>query len=616
MRGFFCPMNVYTWLWRAVKPYLPLYLTGLGIVVVVSTMALINPWLTGQLVEKVILAHRIEKLWLLVLGMLSVTLLRTSLRYVMQMMFERVSQNVLEDIRMQLYDKLQKMDFPFYDTTKTGDIMARMTGDMETVRHFVAWVVYNVFENLCVFTFSFIFLSFINVYFALCLVALTPIIGVFAVRLAKVVKPTFMAIREQFSKLNSAAQENIAGHRVVSAFTRESYEIDRFAKENAEYKQRMINSGLVWATYIPILETLSGSMMVIQVLVGGIFVINGWLSMGEYFVFNSLIWGINMPIRMAGWLVNDTERFQASAEKIIALAETDYSIKPPVHPAQLDRVRGKIEFRNVTFSYGDEAVLNNISFCVEPGTKVGIIGPTGSGKTSLVRLLSRFYDCQQGAVLIDDVDVRHLDLQFLRSNVGIAMQDVFLYSDTIEGNIAFGVPDAPMSAVLNAAKLANVENFVYDLPEGYDTIIGERGVGLSGGQKQRVTLARLLLKDPPIMIFDDTTSSVDVETEREIFDALKAYTHRKTMFIIAHRIVSVMDADLILVLNDGQIIEQGTHQELLARKGYYYTVWQHQRSTGLHTPLKPALTMPAPHRERDLHIPPRESVRVSAAQAA
>jgi ATP-binding cassette subfamily B protein len=402
------------------------------------------------------------------------------------------------------------------------------------------------------------------------------------VKLAKTVKPKFSAIREQFSKLNSVAQENIAGHRVIRAFTRESHETEKFAAENAEFKKRMMDSAYVWATYIPILETLSGAMMVIQLLVGGIFVIKDWLSMGDYFVFNSLIWGLTMPIRMMGWIVNDVERFHASAEKIMKLEDTESTITSPEHPVAKKTIEGKVEFRNVTFSYGDEAVLKNVSFCVEPGTKVGIIGPTGSGKTSLGRLMCRFYDCQEGAVLVDDVDVRRYNLQFLRSHVGVAMQDVFLHSDTIEGNIAFGMPDVPMSNVMQAAKLANVDSFVHELPDGYDTIIGERGVGLSGGQKQRVALARLLIKQPPIMIFDDTTSSVDVETERYIFESLKTYAHRNTMFIIAHRIISVMDADLILVLQDGQIIEQGTHQELLACKGYYHTVWQHQSSTGFY----------------------------------
>ncbi len=575
-------MNPYRWLWPYVRPYRWRLLLGFAIVVVTSLMALINPYLTGQLVEQVIVARHLEKLYLLIIVMFSVTIFRMSVRYGMVMIFESVSQNVVLNIRMKVYERLQAFDFPFFDTTKTGDIMARMTSDMDFVRHFVSWVDYNTFEQACVFTFSLLFLGVVNFYYTLCLLALTPLIGFFAVKLAIDVKPTFAALREQFSRVNSAAQENIAGHRVVRAFTREAHETEKFLKENAEYKRKALDSAGVWAKYIPVLETLSSSMMVIQLFVGGVFVIKEWLTLGDYFIFNSLIWALNNPLRMAGWLVNDIERFQASAEKIIAMYDTPYTIKNPVHPVKLDAIQGNVEFRNVTFSYGDEPVLNNISFSVTPGMKVGIIGPTGSGKTSLARLICRFYDCQQGSVLIDGVDVRQFDVQFLRSNVGIAMQDVFLHSDTIEGNIAFGIPAAPMEDVIEAAKLANVESFVHDLEQGYDTIIGERGVGLSGGQKQRVALARLLLKNPPIMILDDTTSSVDVETERHIFESLKTYTHRKTMFVIAHRVVSVMDADVIFVLQNGQIIEQGTHHELLARNGYYHTLWQHQRSTGIH----------------------------------
>ncbi len=582
---FFLRMKAYRWLWSYLKPHILHILAGLGIVVVTSLMALINPWLTGQLVDQVIVAQHLDKLWLLMLGMLGATVFRTSIRYGMMMIFESVSQSVIHNMRMTLFAKLQHLDFPYFDRTKTGDIMARMTGDIDMLRHYIAWVIYQIFENLCVFTFSLVFLAFINVYFMLCLISLTPIIAWLTFKLAKIVRPKFAAIREQFSKLNSAAQENIAGHRVVRAFTRESYEMERFHVENAEFKNRMMESAYVWATFIPLLETLSGAMMVIQLVVGGIFVIKGWLGLGQYFVFNSLIWGLNNPIRMSGWLVNDVERFHASADKVMALFEEDPSITSPENPVTPDRVAGKVEFRNVTFSYGDETVLKNISFSVKPGTKVGIIGPTGSGKTSIARLLCRFYDCQEGSILVDDVDVRRYNLQDLRTHVGIAMQDVFLHSDTIEGNIAFGVPDAPTEDVYEAAKLANVDDFIHDMPDGYDTIIGERGVGLSGGQRQRVALARLLIKQPPIMIFDDTTSSVDVETEQHIFTALKTYAHSKTMFLIAHRIISVMDADLILVLQDGHIIEQGTHQELLAQKGYYHTVWQHQRSSGTYAAL-------------------------------
>ena len=313
-----------------------------------------------------------------------------------------------------------------------------------------------------------------------------------------------------------------------------------------------------------------------MIVVGGIMVINNYISLGELVTFNSLIWALNNPMRMAGWLINDVQRFIASAEKVEDLLNEEPKITNAVNKKNVENFKGIVEFDQVSFSYGEESVLKDITFKVMPGQTIGIIGPTGAGKSTLVNLLSRFYDTDSGEVSVDGINVKEWDIHKLRERMAIVMQDIFLFSDTIEGNIAYGNPQVSIESVQAAAKMAEAHDFITELPDGYDTIVGERGVGLSGGQRQRIALARAILKDPSILILDDTTSSVDMETELRIQKTLKSIQQDKTCFIIAHRISSVKDADLILVMHDGKIIETGKHEELLLKKGYYSNVFQNQ----------------------------------------
>ncbi len=542
----------------------------------VSALNMLNPYFAGQIVDEVIYGSKVDLLWPLLGLMIGVTVFKSAIRYSYQLMFESVSQNVIHKIRDKLYHRIQHLDFRFFDKTKTGDIMARMTGDMEAVRHFTAWTIYMIFENFTTLLFAVAFMFYIHAPLALTLVAITPIIGFFAFRLSYDVKPTFSEIRGQFAKLNSVVQENISGNRVVKAFAREDYEIDKFSVENQSFKDKNLNSAKIWEKYLPVLDTLAGFLTVLMILVGGMMVIGGSLTIGELVVFNSLIWALNNPMRMAGWLINDVQRFIASAEKIQELLKEKSHIVTPNQPKATSASSSLVEFKDVCFGYGDEQVLSDITFTAEPGQTIALIGPTGSGKSTLINLLCRFYDVDQGEVLVSNTNVKEWDVQKLRENTAIVMQDIFLFSDTIEGNIAYGVPDATIEEIQAAAKMAEAHNFIMELPDGYDTIIGERGVGLSGGQKQRIALARALLKDPAILILDDTTSSVDMETEHTIQQTLKVFNQNKTCFIIAHRISSIKDADLILVMENGRIIERGKHEELLMKKNFYYNVYKNQ----------------------------------------
>lgn len=569
-------MQSLRWIWEYIRKFQARYFMGLLLVLFVSGLNMLNPYFAGQIVDKVIYGHNEDLLWPLLGLMIGVTCCKAAIRYGYQLMFESVSQNVIFKIREQLYDRLQQLDFSFYDKTKTGDIMARMTGDMEAVRHFTAWSIYIIFENITILLFAIGFMFYIHVPLALTLLTVTPIIGFFAYRLSYDVKPTFSAIREQFSKLNSVVQENISGNRVVKAFAREDYEIEKFSVENDAFKEKNLQSAKVWEKYLPVLDSLAGLLTVFMIFAGGIMVIRGSLTIGELVMFNSLIWALNNPMRMAGWLINDVQRFIASAEKIEDLMNTEFQIVNPANFNKVNNSLGVVEFNQVSFGYGEEQVLTDTSFKAMPGQTVALIGPTGAGKSTVINLLCRFYDAGRGEVLVGEHNVKDWNIRELRENMAMVMQDIFLFSDTIEGNIAYGVPNASFESVQAAAKMAEAHDFITRLPDGYDTIIGERGVGLSGGQKQRIALARALLKDPAILILDDTTSSVDMETELRIQKTLKTFNRGKTCFIIAHRISSIKEADLILVMENGRIIERGKHTELLMKKGYYYNVYKNQ----------------------------------------
>jgi ATP-binding cassette, subfamily B, multidrug efflux pump len=566
----------FKWIWNELKGYRLRMALGLFIVLVCSALTMVNPYISGTIVDQVILGKKYQLLMRLMAIMAGAALIRQLLRYSFQMVFENISQTLLFNIRVQMYTKLQALEFNFFDKTRTGDIMNKLTGDTDMVRHFVAWVIYNIFENMMTFLFAVTFLFSINWRLTLIMLPMVFLSGYFNIRLAKNVKPTFFAIREQLSRLNSVVQENISGNRVIKAFAKENYEIEKFTKENQAYKQRNIASAKVWEKYLPVLDSIAGTLVVVVILSGGIMVIHGSLTLGQLVAFNSFIWALNNPMRMSGWLINDMQRFATSGEKIIELLKTEPQIKNPMLPVNKGKLAGQIEFKKVCFSYGEEEVLEDINLKVEPGQTVAIIGPTGSGKSTLINLISRFYDCTSGELLIDGMNIRDINIKDLRENIAHAMQDIFLFSDTIEGNIAYGVPDASQREIEWAAEAAKVTEFINNFPERYDTIIGERGVGLSGGQKQRIALARALLKNPTLLILDDTTSSVDMETEYEIQQALNNTNQKRTTLIIAHRISSVKNADQIVVLDNGRILEQGKHEELLRKKGYYYSVFVNQ----------------------------------------
>ncbi|MCX4316448.1 MAG: ABC transporter ATP-binding protein [Lachnospiraceae bacterium] len=564
------------WFYSFLKPYRGRIALGLLLTTLIAALSIVNPYLSGMIVDDVIQAGRYHLLPRLIACLLGITLFTGLLRFLYQVVFETTSQNVLYDMRGKVYRKLLEEDFAFYNKKRTGDLMSRQTGDMDAIRHFVAYIIYAVYQNILLFLFALLMIFTVNTRLALCMLVVLPFTALSTFFQAKEVKPAFKRNRECFSSLNTFVQENISGNRVVKAFAKEDYEIEKFEKENDKFRDAQISASKVWMKYVPVFEILSYALTIVLMLYGGYMVIQERITMGDLVKVNGYLWMLNMPLRMAGWWVNDIQNFATSVEKIYATYREEPRVFSPRTGGVHERLKGNVEFRHVCYHAEDEDIVSDINFKVKAGQTVGIIGSTGSGKSTLMNLLCRFYDTTSGEVLLDGVDVRKRDLYNMRDNIGMAMQDVFLFSDTIEGNIAYGRPDCTFEEVKQAAIMADANHFISALPEGYDTIVGERGVGLSGGQKQRISLARALLKNPSILILDDTTSAVDMETESYIQQQLKTIKKDCTKFIIAYRISSIRDADLILVMDQGRIIEQGTHDSLVAANSYYAHAFRNQ----------------------------------------
>lgn len=549
---------------------------GLVLVTVLAVTALANPYISGMLVDDVIRGGDTGMLPSLIALLLGTIVVKGICRFFSQVLFEQSSQGVLYTMRDKVYRKLLQEDFAFYNKNRTGDLMGRQTGDMDAIRHFVAYVIYIVYENLLYFIFALFMIFMTNWKLALCMLPVLPLTALTTWHQSKNVHPAFERCRQAFSSLNTYVQENISGNRVVKAFAKEDYELERFEVQNNEYRDAELGAAKIWSRYVPVFELLSNLLTLILMLFGGKMVIDGEITMGNFVTVNGYLWMLVNPLRMMGWWINDVQRFVTSVEKIYHTYKSEPDVKKPAVPVEHKRLEGAVEFRNVSYRADDEDILQDINFKVEKGQTVGIIGTTGAGKSTVINLLCRFFDVTEGEVLVDGINVKDYDMYDLRDNIGIAMQDVFLFSDTIEGNIAYGQPDCSFEKVKEAAKMADANLFIKELPDGYDTIVGERGVGLSGGQKQRISLARALLKEPSILVLDDTTSAVDMETEGYIQKQLENINHTCTTFIIAYRISSIRNADQILVLDAGRIIEQGTHEELLGKGGYYATVYRHQ----------------------------------------
>lgn len=573
-------MRLLKWLWPYIKPYRLTIIICFSIGFLSTVLALVPQYLSGTIVDDVIIGGNRQLLYTLVGIIFAATVIRVAFDYFMRVNLMKVSQNLLYKIRKDMYVNLGVYDVPFFDHNRTGDIMAKMTGDVQMLRHFVENTMYSIFTNLILLILALVMIFSIDWRLAIAVFIVAPFLFITNKNLSKEILPIYSSIREQFSKLNTVVQENISGNRVVKAFAKEEHEIDKFDVENEEFRIKNINAAVKWSKYMPLIEMQSGILHVFVIIFGGIMVILDQITFGQLVQFNVFLFAIVTPMRMSFSVINDLQRFQASGRKVMEFLMYDPRVKEPARPVE-NEIKGDVEFKNVSFFHDNQKILDNINLKVKAGMKVGIIGPTGAGKSTLVSLLNRFYDPNEGQVLIDGINIKRYPLDTLRKGVAFAFQDVFLFSDTIEGNVCYGKPDADMHMVYQAADTADASEFITKAKDGYNTIVGERGTGLSGGQKQRVSLARAILYDGRIMVFDDTTSAVDIETDEQIQEELKKHCADKTIFIIAHRISSVKDSDVIIVMDKGRIIEQGTHEQLLEKNGYYYeTCLQQAGETG------------------------------------
>ena len=559
------------------KPYRKVVAAALGLQLLVILSRMLTPFITRDIVNDVIPTQNLVKLGPLCVELLALVIMRAVSTYVRSLMLERVSQNVTYDLRTGLYRHLQELPYTFYDHHRIGEIMSRMTGDIDGVRNLISSGLITVFDNALNFVGALIFMSIMSWKLMLALLIFAPLVALTAWQFNKRIRPAFVNIREQNAVLNTTTQENLAGVRVVKAFTREDYESEHFKTENQKLLGMNLEATRIWSIFVPLMELLSSLCTPVMLLVGGLLLVNHQIDIGTLVAVNGYVWLIINPMRALSGIINMVVQAITSAEKLFYYQDFGSVIREKADAKEPEKFEGHVEFDHVTFSYGGADVLRDITFEAKPGQTIAVMGATGTGKSSLVSLIGRFYDVKKGSVRVDGIDVRDQKLKPLRRSMGYVMQETFLFSDTLTDNIRFGRPEASQEQVERAARVAQADEFIRKMPDGYETIVGERGMGLSGGQKQRVAIARAVLNDPSILIMDDSTSAVDMETEYLIQQDLKEVLKNRTTFIIAHRISSVKNADMIIVLDhEGRIAERGTHQQLLDMKGIYYGMVQDQ----------------------------------------
>lgn len=580
---------------------------------------LITPLVTVHIIDNVILANQLDQLVPFV-----VLYIALGAAYALFDVLGRYgaaisSQRVIYQIREDLYESLMGKDLAFYDENETGQLLARVTTDVTTMREFLYWGFRVIFIGLSMLIGTFFVMNLLSPTLTVYMLVVLPIIVMFIYVFARKVRPVFFAARKQYGKLSSVLSENVYGHKVVRTYAAEEREAERVEEENRGFLDLRVEASRLMAFYHPMLPSLFGAIVGFLVYIGGFYIVQGSLTLGEFVGFVTLIGMLMMPARFLSWGVGMYQRASAAGERTFFILDAEEAVMNPEVPVDASELKGALDFDNVYFSYSSENyILRDVTLSVKPGQIVALLGGTGSGKTSLVNLIPRFYDADTnstvtykgkiygvtdnqvtiegvdypvedgfvtidgeknkveppGTICIDGVDVRLYALSDLRKRIGMVHQDPFLFSATIRENIAFGRPEASLEEVENAAKAAMIHDFVLTLENGYDSEIGERGVTLSGGQKQRIAIARALLADPKVLILDDSTSSVDAKTEMLIQKALENLMENRTTFIITHRLSTVRNADLIVMMERGAIVEMGSHDELVAKDGLYSSIHQ------------------------------------------
>jgi ATP-binding cassette subfamily B protein len=509
----------------------------------------------------------------------SIALVRAGLRYGQAFWQEQLGQEVIRRLRHDLYERLLRLNFTYYTLHATGDEMAKLTSDVYAVMELVGFGIAETVGSALVFCGTIVMLLIVDWPLALVVLTPVPVLMFFAFRFSGLVGPIWERIRAEMGKLTTTLQENISGVRVVKSFARQEHEIGKFRLRNQANLDTNMERAQIEARTFPLMNFITGFCFVLLYWVGGRRVAAGQMSLGDFFAFNWYLWGLIWPVRYVGFLVGILRKAIAAGPRLFTILDSKLEIPEATDAQELPQIRGHIRFDNVCFAFEDgdgTPVLCGLNLELEPGQVVAVLGRTGSGKSSLINLIPRFYDPQQGAILIDGHDTRQVTLASLRRQIGVVPQETFLFSDTVRNNIALGKPDASLEEIMEAAKAAQAHEFIEKLPKGYDTRIGERGIGLSGGQRQRIAVARALLTDPRVLILDEPTSSVDAETEHALQLALTRLMEGRTSIVIAQRLSTVKNADKVVVLKDGVVTEEGSHEELLRRGGEYTLIYDLQ----------------------------------------
>lgn len=552
------------------------YLFAVICMVAAIVLDMVYPKITQSIVDDVMIGGKMELLKSLLIGIVIVGVGRCIFGYFKEFTFDVLCSKIGSQMRKDLFNHIQTLSMDYFDNTNTGELMARVKDDIDKVWNALGYVGMLILEVSIHVTIVLYCMFSLNWKMTFIPLAVMVSCGVIAIVMERKLDKVYEDISEENAVLTTVAEENLAGVRTVKAFAREKHEIAKFLSHNKRYYELNISQSKVLVRYYPYFSFVGKMLPVAMAILGGFAVMNGNMTLGALVAYVEYSRNCTWPMEMIGWLTNDLSSAIASYKKIRKIYQETSSIKQNDEPVKLEEVKGQITFEDVDFEIEGTKILSDISFDVKPGATIGIMGATGSGKSSIVNLLQRFYDAKKGCVKLDGVDVKDLTLEQLRSSISVVMQDVFLFSDTIEENIKMGQrKELQMKEIRDAADRAQARDFIEDMDEQYETVIGERGVGLSGGQKQRISIARALAKRKPILVMDDSTSALDMETEHEIQKMLNAL-NETTKVIIAHRISAVRHADEIIYLEDGKIAERGTHEELLAKKGLYYDTFMAQ----------------------------------------
>ncbi|WP_339178483.1 ABC transporter ATP-binding protein [Oceanobacillus sp. FSL W7-1293] len=570
-------MNTFKKLKHFYWPYKKYFIWSIICMLIVTSITVVYPIILQITIDEVVAEQRyglIPYICGVFLGLMMVKGIST---FFFQYLGDLFGMTSVYKLRESLYDKLQALAFKYYDNAKTGDIMSRLTADVEGFRFFLSVGFAELIRVVSLMLISISVMFYYSIPLALITMAAMPFLAFVVYKFDKQVHPAFRSIRRSFGKLNTRVQENISGMNTVKSLSREDFEIGRFSESNDNYRQKYLFTSGLWAKYFPVMEFIGNVSAVVLLAFGGFFVINGSMTTGQLMAFFSLVWFIMGPLMNLGFIINQFSQAKASGERLLEILEAPEDIEEKADAMDAD-IQGHVTFKDVTLTYieEDDEALKHVGFDAPPGKTIGLIGATGAGKTSITQLLTRFYEPEEGEVLIDGRPVSDYKLKSLRSQIGFVLQEPFLFSTTIKENISYGTPGIQEEDIVAAAKMAQAHDFIMELPKGYDTLLGERGMGLSGGQKQRIAIARAICIDPSILVLDDATSAVDMQTEHKIQKALREVMKNRTSFIIAHRISSLKHADEILVLEDGEIVERGTHDFLLKNKGPYERIYNIQ----------------------------------------